>query len=113
MITIYHNARCSKSRCGLEIIENSGKPFEVINYMKNVPTRAELKALIKLLKIKPINLVRKKEALWISKYKDKELTDAMIINAMVENPKLIERPIIVNNNQAIIGRPPETIIDFI
>jgi arsenate reductase len=113
MIKIYHNNRCSKSRCGLEILENSGKDFEIVKYLENVPTKAELKALIALLGIKPMDLVRKNEAIWKSDFKNKTLTDEAIINAMIEHPKLIERPIVLNGNKAVIGRPPERILEII
>ena len=113
MIKIYHNNRCSKSRCGLEILENSGKQFEVIKYLENTPSEEELKEIIDLLNISPIDLVRKNEQIWKDNFKGKELSDAGIIKVMVENPKLIERPIIINGNKAVIGRPPEKILDII
>ncbi|EDP70546.1 arsenate reductase [Flavobacteriales bacterium ALC-1] len=113
MIKIYHNNRCSKSRCGLEILENSGKEFEVVKYLEDVPSKSELKQLIMLLNIKPINLVRKNEAIWKSEYKGKTLSDQQIIEAMVANPKLIERPIVINGKKAVVGRPPETILNII
>ncbi|MFD1613631.1 arsenate reductase (glutaredoxin) [Gelatiniphilus marinus] len=113
MIKIYHNSRCSKSRCGLEILENSGKEFEIVKYLDATLSAKALKEIIALLKIKPIDLVRKNEAIWKANYKGKTLTDAEIIQAMAENPKLIERPIVVNGNKAVIGRPPELILDII
>lgn len=113
MIKIYHNNRCSKSRQGLGIIEDSGKEFEIIKYLENIPSEKELKGIINLLGIKPIELVRKNEAIWKENYKGKNLTDTQIITAMVENPKLIERPIIINHGKAVIGRPPEKILDII
>jgi arsenate reductase len=113
MIKIYHNARCSKSRCGLEILEKSGKDFEVVKYLEDVPTAEGLKDIIKLLGIKPIDLVRKGESIWKDSFKNKDLSDAEIITAMVENPKLIERPIVINGNKAVIGRPPELILEII
>ena len=113
MIKIYHNNRCSKSRCGLEILEKSRKPFEVVKYLDNPLSKQELVDLIKLLNIEPINLVRKNEAIWKTNFKDKALSDSEIIEAMVNNPKLIERPIVINKNKAIIGRPPELILDII
>lgn len=113
MITIYHNNRCSKSRSGLEILENSGKPFEVKKYLDDVPSEAELKNVISLLGIKPIDLVRKNEAIWKEQYKGNDLSDDEIVSAMVKNPKLIERPIVVNGKQAVIGRPPENIFEII
>jgi len=113
MIKIYHNNRCSKSRCGLEILENSGKKFEVVKYLEDVPTESELKNIIRLLNIKPIDLIRKNEAIWKSDYKGKTLSDKEVIDAMIKNPKLIERPIVINGNKAVIGRPPESIENII
>ena len=113
MIKIYHNSRCSKSRCGLEILEQSGKPFEIVKYLDDTLSAKAIKDIIKLLGIKPIDLVRKNEVIWKEKFKNKTLTDPEIINVMAENPKLIERPIIINGNKAVIGRPPELILDII
>ncbi|ALJ06573.1 arsenate reductase [Pseudalgibacter alginicilyticus] len=113
MIKIYHNNRCSKSRCGLEILEKSGKEFQIIKYLENVPDKKELTNIIKLLKIEPIDLVRKNEAVWKSDYKGKDLSNEETIVAMIKNPKLIERPIIINGNSAVIGRPPEKILEII
>ncbi|OEK08601.1 arsenate reductase (glutaredoxin) [Flavivirga aquatica] len=113
MIKIYHNNRCSKSRCGLEILEESGKEFEVVKYLDNTLNKEELTDIIKLLGISPIDLVRKNEAIWKTNFKNKNLSDAQVITAMVENPKLIERPIIINGNKAVIGRPPELILNII
>ena len=109
MITIYHNPRCSKSRQGLQLLEESGKEFEVVKYLENTPTEKELADIIYLLGIKPIELVRKNEAIWKENYKGKELSDQEIIKAMIQNPKLIERPIVINGNKAVIGRPLENI----
>lgn len=113
MIKIYHNPRCSKSRQGLELLENSGKEFEIVRYLEHIPTKDELTAIIKKLQIQPIALVRKTEAIWKEHYKGKELSDSEIIDAMLQNPKLIERPIVVNNTKAAIGRPLENIENII
>ena len=113
MIKIYHNPRCRKSREGLAILENSGKEFEVIKYLDHVPSEIRLTEIIKLLGISPIQLVRKNEKIWKDSFKGKELTDAEIISAMIKNPKLIERPIVINNNKAVIGRPPENILELL
>ncbi|TDQ27791.1 arsenate reductase (glutaredoxin) [Tenacibaculum caenipelagi] len=113
MIKIYHNPRCSKSRQGLAIVEDSSKEFEVVKYLDNIPSEKELKEIITLLDISPIQLVRKNEQIWKDNFKGKELSDAEIIKAMVENPKLIERPIVINGDKAVIGRPPETIKEII
>lgn len=109
MITIYHNPRCSKSRAGVEYLESKGKEFEIIKYLDQNLSEDELKDLIKKLGIEPIELVRKNEAIWKENYKDKDLSDDEIIKAMAENPKLIERPIIVNGEKAVVARPTEKI----
>ncbi|WP_422351341.1 arsenate reductase (glutaredoxin) [Flagellimonas sp.] len=109
MIKIYHNPRCRKSREGLEFLENSGESFEVVRYLEEVPSREELETLIGYLGISPEALVRKNEAVWKEQFKGKNLTDSEIIDAMVQYPKLIERPIIVKDNKAVIGRPADKI----
>jgi arsenate reductase len=106
---IYHNPRCSKSRQGLAIVEASKQHFETIKYLETPITENELSEIISLLKISPIELVRKNEAIWKSEFKGKNLTNKQLIKAMVNNPKLIERPIVINNGKAVIGRPPEII----
>lgn len=113
MIKIYHNNRCSKSRLGLEVLEKSGKPFEIIKYLEDVLTEKELKDIIKLLGIKPIDLIRKNESIWKENFKGRDLSDSDIVKAMIENPKLIERPIVINGNKAVIGRPAELILNII
>ncbi len=113
MIKIYHNPRCRKSREGLQILENSGQNFEIIKYLDNVPSFKELNEIIKMLNISPIQLVRKNEKIWKENYKGKELSDEGIIKAMIENPKLIERPIVIKNEKAVLGRPPENILELI
>ncbi|MDO9275142.1 MAG: arsenate reductase (glutaredoxin) [Lutibacter sp.] len=106
---IYHNPRCGKSREGLAILQESKLPFKIINYLENPLSTEELTEIIKLLGIAPIDLVRKNEAIWKENFKGKNLSDSEILNAMVKNPKLIERPIVVNDDKAVIGRPPELI----
>ncbi|MFI2743200.1 arsenate reductase (glutaredoxin) [Zhouia sp. PK063] len=109
MIKIYHNPRCTKSREGLAIVKDSGKEFEIVEYLKNIPTASELKNILKKLQITPEELIRKNEAVWKENYKDKNLSNDELINVMIQHPKLIERPIVVNGNKAVIGRPPENI----
>ncbi|WP_179335094.1 arsenate reductase (glutaredoxin) [Winogradskyella costae] len=113
MIKIYHNPRCSKSRQGLSLLEESGKPFETIKYLDENLTSVELQDIIIKLGIEPIDLIRKNEAIWKSEFKGKTLTDNEIIAAMVNHPKLIERPIVINGDKAVIGRPPEAIKDIL
>ena len=109
---IYHNPRCSKSRQTLEIIQQKNKNVEIIDYLNNVPTEQELIDIIKLLKIKPEELVRKGEDIYKENFKGKILTDTAWIKAMIEHPKLIERPIVISGNKAVIGRPPEKVLEL-
>ena len=113
MIQIYHNQRCGKSRNCLLLLKESNAAIEIINYLNTPPTAAELTELLKKLKLTPIELVRQKEKIWIENFKGKKLTENEIIQAMVENPILIERPIVVNGDKAIIGRDLEKVIPFI
>ncbi len=112
MITIYHNPRCSKSREGLKFLEEQNIDLQIVKYLDNPLTKDELTDLIKKLSISPIELVRTKEDGW-KNYKGKELSDEQIIEAMVENPKLIERPIVVNGDKAVIARPFSLIKDVL
>jgi arsenate reductase len=109
MITIYHNPRCTKSRQGVAHLNDSGKDFETILYLDNPIDKDALKSLLKKLNYAPIELVRKNEAIWKEQFKGKELNDEQIIDAMIEFPKLMERPIIVNGSKAVVGRPTEAI----
>ncbi|MGB5242193.1 MAG: arsenate reductase (glutaredoxin) [Lutimonas sp.] len=113
MIKIYHNPRCSKSRQGLAILENSKLNFEVVEYLKNPLSKSEVEEIISSLKIKPIDLVRTNETDWRDNFKGKELSDEEIISALVNYPKLIERPIVISDKKGVIGRPPENIASFI
>ncbi|WP_299620276.1 arsenate reductase (glutaredoxin) [uncultured Tenacibaculum sp.] len=113
MIKIYHNPRCSKSRQGLAILEESKKEFTVVKYLNETLNKTELKEIISLLNIAPIDLVRKNESIWKENYKGKDLIDDEIITAMVENPKLIERPIVIHDKKAVIGRPPQKILEIL
>ena len=109
---IYHNPKCSKSRQTLEIVRSKTSEFEIVEYLKKPLTAKKITELLSQLNIKPLALVRTKEIIWRENYKGKELTDIEIINAMFENPKLIERPIVVKNNKAVIGRPPENVLSL-
>ena len=109
MIKIYHNNRCQKSRLGVKFLEKNKLDFEIINYLSDPLSMDEIKFLLKKLKIKHIELIRKNELIWKTNYKNKKLSDEEIVMDMVDNPNLIERPIIVNEDKAIIGRLPELI----
>ena len=110
---IYHNPRCSKSRQGLAILNESGKDFEIIDYLKNPISFAELEDIIEKLGIPPIELIRKNEAIWKQEFKGKDMTDRELIEAMCDHPKLIERPIVIEGEKAVVGRPPEKIRDLV
>jgi arsenate reductase (glutaredoxin) len=110
-VTIYHNPRCSKSRQTLALLEEKGVAHDVVLYLETPPSADELTAIIAKLGLGPRDLMRKGEA----PYKDLQLddattTEAMLIEAMVEHPILIERPIVVNGDKAAIGRPPESVL---
>ena len=109
-VTIYHNARCTKSRATLELLEKRGIKPRIVEYLKDTPTAAELKAILRKLGIKPEALVRKGEDVFKQKYAGKQLTDAQWIDAMIADPILIERPIVVTEGEAAIGRPPENVV---
>jgi arsenate reductase len=104
MLKIYHNTRCGKSRCALKELEETGEKFEVVEYLKTPPTAKELSFLCRLMGKKPLDIIRKKEPVFQEKYKGKSLSDDEWIMAMVENPVLIERPIVVHDDQAWIAR---------
>lgn len=113
MIQIYHNPRCGKSRNCLAFIEQSNQEFEIIPYLTETPSFDELKVLLKQLNLEPLQLVRTKEKIWIENFKGKTLSDDEIVKAMVENPILIERPIVVKDGKAIIGRDPDLVASFL
>ncbi|MFN6944629.1 MAG: ArsC/Spx/MgsR family protein [Cytophagaceae bacterium] len=109
MITIYHNPRCRKSREALEHLNGLNKPFEVREYLKNPPDRQEIIELLKKLGIKAEDLVRKKEAIFKEKYKDHVSSEDDYIEALVQDPVLIERPLVIREKDAFIARTPESL----
>ena len=109
MIQIYHNSRCSKSRACLAFIEATGQEYEVVKYLETNPSFEVLQSIIKKLGIPPIALVRQKENIWVENYKNKDLSDDEIIQSMSANPILIERPIVIKGDQAVIARPLEKV----
>jgi len=113
MIKIYHNPRCSKSRLGVQALEEHGQEFEIIKYLDTPLTFDELKTIIEKLEIAPLDLVRKNEAIWKSNFKGNNLSDTELIQTMIDHPKLMERPIVVNGNKVIIGRPTERIFEIL
>jgi arsenate reductase len=112
--TIYHNPRCSKSRQTLELIKEKGIEPEIILYLEHPPTVSVLSKILEYLQIKPRDLLRKGEDEYKSfNLKDTGLDDSVILEIMSENPKLIERPIVLSGDKAIIGRPPENVLELI
>ena len=109
MIQIYHNSRCSKSRECVAFIEQMGLEYEIIYYLHTVLTVDDLKLILEKLAVNPIDLVRKKEKIWIEKFRNLNLSQDEIIITMIENPILIERPIVINGNKAVIARPLDKI----
>jgi arsenate reductase len=114
MVRIFHNSRCSKSRATLAWLEERGETVEVINYLEQPPSAAELVVLLQQLGMSPRELMRQNEAEYQQlDLADPVLDDAALIAAMVKHPKLIERPIVVANGRAVIGRPPEVVLDIL
>ena len=113
MITIYHNPRCSKSRQGLEVLKESGKDFKVREYLKEPVSEEELSEVLNKLGMAPIELVRTEEKIWKENYKGKDLSDKELIRVMTEHPKLIQRPIVIKDDAAVVGRPASNITELI
>jgi arsenate reductase len=112
MIQIFHNPRCQKSRNALRLVSQSSEAIQVIHYLKEIPSKEELLRTINCLGLAPEALVRKNEALWKEKYSDRKFSADGLINLLLENPKLIERPILIRGNTAIIGRSEDKVRDF-
>lgn len=110
---IFHNPRCSKSRCALDILNEKEIDFEVVKYLEDTPTKEDIKDLLKKLGMKAEDVVRKGEAIYKENFKGKELSEDEWIDALVEHPRLIERPIFINGDKAVIGRPPERILEIL
>lgn len=111
--TIYHNPRCSKSRAALALLREHGVEPRIIEYLETPPSAAELRVLVERLGISPRALVRGGEDVFKSKYGERTLTDAEWIAAMVADPILIERPIVVRGDRAVLGRPPEKVCELL
>lgn len=111
--TIYHNPRCSKSRSTLAILEGKDIQPAVVEYQKTPPTKEELRSILKKLGMKPEQIVRKGEDVYKQKFAGKTLTDEQWLDALAKNPVLIERPIVVKGDRAVLGRPPEKVLELI
>jgi arsenate reductase len=113
-ITIYHNPKCSKSRATLKLLQDRGLEPRVVEYLKAPPTASELDRILKLLGIEPRALMRTQEEAYARVgLDDPKLTRAQLIAAMFENPSVIERPIVVSDTRAAIGRPPENVLEIL
>ncbi|MDH4944315.1 arsenate reductase (glutaredoxin) [Sulfurimonas sp. C5] len=112
-ITIWHNPRCSKSRQALSLLEDNGCEKEVIKYLESTPSKEELKNVLSMLGISARELMRTKEDLYKELDLQNETDEEKLIDAMVANPKLIERPVLIKNGKAIIARPPEKALELL
>ena len=106
---ILHNPRCRKSREGLKILEDSGQDFTIVEYLKEPLTKEQLSEVLSKLGMSAMDLVRKNEKEWKENFKGKEMSEEEVVAAMVAYPKLIERPIVISGDRAVVGRPPENI----
>lgn len=114
MWTIYHNPRCSKSRQTLQLLQENNIEPEVVLYLETTPDAATIKTLLKKLGIGARDLLRKGEDAYKElNLKDSSLTDDALIQAMVAHPKLIERPIVVKDDTAVLGRPPQNVLELL
>jgi len=109
MITIYHNPRCKKSRAGIQFLQIKTNDFKIVEYLKNPLTEAELKDLLMRLNKKPQEMIRTQEAIYKQNFKGKNFTEDEWVKIMIENPKLIKRPIVVRGSKAVWGDPAEEI----
>lgn len=110
---IYHNPRCSKSRQTLQLIKDANAEVEIVEYLNDIPTKEELKDILNKLNLNAVDILRKGEAAYKENFKGKELSNDEWIDAMIQYPKLIERPIVVKDNKAVLGRPPENVLDLL
>ena len=109
MLKIYHNPRCRKSRETLQLINDQGEEVEIVEYLNEIPTVETLRSILTKLGLKPIDIVRKGEQIYKENFKGKDYDDEEWLKILHENPKLIERPIVVKGGKAIIGRPPSNV----
>jgi len=113
-VRIFYNPKCSKCRLTMDILDDKGIDTTVVEYLNTPPNKAELNEVLNLLGIEPRDLIRKHEAPYKENNLDNpDLSREQLIQAMIDNPILIERPIIINGNKATIGRPPEKVLDIL
>lgn len=112
MIKIYHNPRCSKSRQSLDLILSKTKEVEIVEYIKNPPTKEELQEILTKTKLSLNDILRHKEDVYLKYIKDKDLTEEEVLDIITKHPTLLERPIVVKGSKAVIGRPPEKVLEL-
>ena len=112
-VRIYHNARCSKSRSACALLEARGVQLDIVEYLKTPPSRAELVAVLKKLGLAAEDIVRKGEDIYKSEYQGRELNEEQWLDAFVKHPILIERPIVVRGERAVVARPPERVLELL
>jgi arsenate reductase (glutaredoxin) len=112
-VTILYNNKCSKSRCALKILQDHNIEIEIVDYIKNTPARKEIKLILAKLGLKPSEIIRKGELLFKEKFSKFNFTEDEWLDILIENPSLIERPIVINGNKATIGRDTEKVYDLI
>ncbi|CAI2717564.1 arsenate reductase (glutaredoxin) [Nitrospina watsonii] len=113
-VTLYHNPQCSKSRATLELLQEQGIQPEIVEYLKTPPSASELKTILALLNLSPRELMRQKEDEYEAlNLDDPAFPDDELIDAMVQHPILIERPIVLANGKAALGRPPQQVLDIL
>lgn len=112
-ITILYNARCSKCREALGLLEQNSCDIEMVEYMKKPLTKKQIKEILAKLGLKAFDIVRQKEPIFQERFKDKKFTNEEWIQILIEHPVLVERPIVIDGHEAIIGRPPELVVDLL
>jgi len=112
-VEVLHNPRCRKSREAVNFLNEQGHEVEIIEYLKELPSRSELELLLAKLNLKPHDLIRTGELVYKERFKGKKFNDDEWLDIIIEHPKLIERPIVIRGNKAVIGRPIERVIELV
>jgi len=113
MVTIYHNPRCAKSRAGLAYLTNHGIDYQLVDYLKQGITPAQVAEFSRLTGLAVTDLIRKNEDLFKSEYKGKQITDEQWCQIIAEHPKLLQRPLIINQNKGILAQPPDRVNEIL
>jgi arsenate reductase len=113
MITVYHNATCSKSNGVCNLLKENNAPVKIVEYLQTPPDKQQLLELLSMLQMQPSQLIRRSEPVFKTIFENSEITEGACLEAMLEHPVLIERPIIVKDGKAMIGRPPEKVLEWL